>query len=862
MRKPRKIISILSIVMMNALVLSACGKVNLPTLLVMDPAATNTLTIKLPATFGGGTVQSNLVGNVNTTVTVDTNKLLMPLGAPATVKVNSFATAGSSVKLGSIASGTLCTSIPTGQEAGGIAYLRPLIYRNATFKLTIPTETKSVDPNVQKLIPPIPLTLNIDATVKLDLSGLINLAFTGNGLSIHQVLNLTIPSTIPLLGGSVVILDTTLKSTKTPVTDPKLDECTGTTTVTCGDGNVGTGETCDTAIAAGQTGACPTSCTPSDVCHTSTLTGTACQATCVVAAITNCCTSATQCNDSNACTTDACTNSVCTHTTIANCCTSATDCNDSNACTTDACTNSVCTHTTIANCCTTTPCCGNAILETGETCDTAITSGTGVCPTSCNDSNGCTTDALQNAGTCTATCAHTGITTCSMTSDGCCPAGCTPCNDNDCKTSVCGDGCVSGSETCDSKIAAGQAGACPTSCADDGNACTTDSITGSAASCNAVCTHSNVSNGTSCNDGNACTQTDTCVSGTCTGSNPVVCTALDQCHTAGTCNTSTGVCTNPTKADGTDCGTACSGLAWTPKTCQTGTCTTGTVQNCNDGKTCTTDVCTATSGCSNTTITACVSGDGCCPTGCTGNNDGDCGTCVDMTGTWIARVTTPGTIDAPDLTGALTDGTIDFVLRMVVTKSGSTLNTQFDICSLSTNSASSLTVTYPSAVLKTLTTKGSTTTNVCPTVSGPVTFPTFSIISGWGGIVPTTDTCPSPAGGTTSCSGAIDSEGDGAYGLTLATILSGLNINIYVGLTLTAALNGMTLTNASTLAGTLDFTDTGYIFGNSLYQLEPPGSTLNITPSVNPISMSAIKLAGDVPCSTVLTHCTGATCSP
>ena len=43
-------------------------------------------------------------------------------------------------------------------------------------------------------------------------------------------------------------------------------------------------------------------------------------------------------------------------------------------------------------------------------------------------------------------------------------------------------------------------------------------------------------NGTACNDGNACTQTDTCQAGACAGANPVVCTASDQCHAAGTCD--------------------------------------------------------------------------------------------------------------------------------------------------------------------------------------------------------------------------------------------------------------------------------------------------------------------------------------
>src|SRR5258706_268084 len=87
-----------------------------------------------------------------------------------------------------------------------------------------------------------------------------------------------------------------------------------------------------------------------------------------------------------------------------------------------------------------------------------------------------------------------------------------------------------------------------------------------------VCTNRNATNGTACSDGNACTQTDTCQSGTCTGSNPVVCTALDQCHVAGACNTGSGVCTNPHATNGTSCSdrTACTQT----DTGQSGSCTT------------------------------------------------------------------------------------------------------------------------------------------------------------------------------------------------------------------------------------------------------------------------------------------------
>ena len=77
-------------------------------------------------------------------------------------------------------------------------------------------------------------------------------------------------------------------------------------------------------------------------------------------------------------------------------------------------------------------------------------------------------------------------------------------------------------------------------------------------------------NGATCNDGDACTRTDTCQGGACTGADPVACAATDQCHLAGTCNPVTGMCANPTAPDGTTCndGNPCTGL----EVCVSGTC--------------------------------------------------------------------------------------------------------------------------------------------------------------------------------------------------------------------------------------------------------------------------------------------------
>jgi hypothetical protein len=86
-----------------------------------------------------------------------------------------------------------------------------------------------------------------------------------------------------------------------------------------------------------------------------------------------------------------------------------------------------------------------------------------------------------------------------------------------------------------------------------------------------ICSNPAEADGAGCGDGNACTQTDTCQAGTCVGANPVTCSALDQCHVVGTCNPTSGVCSNPTQSDGVGCsdGNACTQT----DTCQAGACT-------------------------------------------------------------------------------------------------------------------------------------------------------------------------------------------------------------------------------------------------------------------------------------------------
>jgi len=89
--------------------------------------------------------------------------------------------------------------------------------------------------------------------------------------------------------------------------------------------------------------------------------------------------------------------------------------------------------------------------------------------------------------------------------------------------------------------------------------------------------------GEGCDDGNLCTHDDTCSGGVCVGT-PNVCTPKDQCHFAGTCDPTTGDCTEPAKADHTLCedGNACT----QNDTCVAGSCKSGSYVCCHGAKGC------------------------------------------------------------------------------------------------------------------------------------------------------------------------------------------------------------------------------------------------------------------------------------
>lgn len=401
------------------------------------------------------------------------------------------------------------------------------------------------------------------------------------------------------------------------------DGCSSTCQLECGDGVVSGDELCDTGIAAGAEGACPTSCDDGIACTSDTLSGSACAAECVHGDITatadddGCCPDGANASTDNDCAgscgdgfvtgTEICDTAI-AEGTVGAC---PTTCDDGVDCTDDELQNAgtceaVCVNTAITTpgaadaCCPTGAtladdpdcaiACGDGVVSAGETCDTGIASGPGACPSDCDDGIACTTDMLANAGTCTAACTSVAITT-PADGDGCCPAGATIANDDDC-TATCGDGVVAGGESCDTGITSGP-GACPTSCS-DGISCTSDVLTG-AGTCAATCSYPAI---TAPVDGDQC-----CPTGANIGNDsdcPVVC--------------GDGV-RSPSEACDVNipAGTA-------------GACPAA--GSCSDGNACTTDTLvnagTCNAMCTFPAITTPTHGDGCCPTGATIGNDDDC----------------------------------------------------------------------------------------------------------------------------------------------------------------------------------------------------------------------------------------------
>jgi hypothetical protein len=169
-----------------------------------------------------------------------------------------------------------------------------------------------------------------------------------------------------------------------------------------------------------------------------------------------------------------------------------------------------------------------------------------------------------------------------------------------------------------------QAGVCadagvPVECPEDTD-CTTYTCNGGTGVCDAQA----INTDGPCDDGDACTSNDTCLAGACVPGDKKECSDGNDC-TADTCDPGTGVCGYDAAALN---GEACDDgdLCTETDTCAAGVCE-GTDKDCDDLNDCTADSCTAATGsCANDALTGetCDDGDACTEAdACTGS-----GTCA------------------------------------------------------------------------------------------------------------------------------------------------------------------------------------------------------------------------------------------
>ncbi len=246
------------------------------------------------------------------------------------------------------------------------------------------------------------------------------------------------------------------------------------------------------------------------------------------------------------------------------CVTDAT-CADDSVCTTDSCVAGSCVHA--AN---------NLGCNDGSVCTLSDVCKGGACVAGasldCTDGNVCTADACDPL----AGCVYTAQT-------GSCDDG-DPCTVSDACTAT---ACQGGPANCD-----------------DGNACTTDS-------CGAAgCVHVAIAEGTACDDASACTTGDHCASGVCTGT-AVYCPASENPCALAVCDLAVG-CTLVTATTACDDGDPCTQI----DTCAAFTCLGSDVTDCNDGNACTVDVCVTGTGCDNATAVNCDDANSCTTDAC------------------------------------------------------------------------------------------------------------------------------------------------------------------------------------------------------------------------------------------------------
>ena len=350
-------------------------------------------------------------------------------------------------------------------------------------------------------------------------------------------------------------------------------------------------------------------CTRSDICIDGSCTGTN----------QTFCGAQDQCHGPGTCDPQT---GQCSNPTLAD----GTTCNDGNLCTRrDFCSGGLCLGTNQVTCTASDQCHVPGVCNpgTGACSNPPQTDGT-----ACNDNNACTSADACRSGVCLG-----GSSVVCTASDECHNAGvCSP------ATGLCSNPVKANGSACNDGNACTRTDSCQTGVCIGANpvVCTASDQCHDVGTCTpatGLCSNPARTNGTACTDSNACTRSDSCQNGVCVGANPVVCTASDQCHDIGTCSVTTGTCSNPSKANGTACNDANACTA--SERCQSGACTGGTTVVCTASDQChVAGTCSPATGCSNPAApnnTACNDGDGCtsgdvCTAGtCAGSGVTGCG---------------------------------------------------------------------------------------------------------------------------------------------------------------------------------------------------------------------------------------------
>ncbi len=214
-------------------------------------------------------------------------------------------------------------------------------------------------------------------------------------------------------------------------------------------------------------------------------------------------------------------------------------------------------------------------LASGATPRHSACGGTGVCAGSCGG---------KTDGSCSYPTVACGSATCvgqTYQAAGTCNAGnCKspdplPCSNACSTTAGCTGECRPGTKQC--------SGSQPQICDPDGAWQNTGNACSGCYTCSAATGACVANTGNLCDDGNACTKTDTCQSGVCVGSNSKTCPTPPVCRGAGVCDPSTGDCNYPLAAKDSPCNdnNACTQF----DSCQGGVCT-GTAISCNSPPAC------------------------------------------------------------------------------------------------------------------------------------------------------------------------------------------------------------------------------------------------------------------------------------